>query len=205
MRKIFLGLVLIINCLYSEIYKEKLILELKEYNSYSIYKCEKKQSKWYQFDTEKDKEIDDNCGGVDKTVRGFNSFKNNFNIKKDLIVNLPVKFSIVKVNFHHVSFTYKIYENYPTIDFLEKIEDVYEIEYSLHIDNPIKNKNLVYKNHVKGNKPLKIIYDKNIDLKTYTNTYDIDDIRECIDGKIWVKKYGKMSGDKCDWIETEKI
>lgn len=37
------------------------------------------------------------------------------------------------------------------------------------------------------------------ELLTYTNTYDIDDIKECIDGKIWIKKYKNLSGDKCYW------
>lgn len=33
-----------------------------------------------------------------------------------------------------------------------------------------------------------------------TNTYNIDEISECINGEIWVKKYGSKSGQKCIWI-----
>lgn len=35
----------------------------------------------------------------------------------------------------------------------------------------------------------------------YTNSYDIDEIKECIDGIVWIKKYGNTAGDKCDWKE----
>lgn len=35
----------------------------------------------------------------------------------------------------------------------------------------------------------------------YTNTYNIDELTECIDGKIWIKKYGNTAGDKCKWAE----
>lgn len=37
----------------------------------------------------------------------------------------------------------------------------------------------------------------------FINTYDIDEITECIDGDIWVKKYGKMSSNKCFWKRSE--
>lgn len=37
--------------------------------------------------------------------------------------------------------------------------------------------------------------------KTFSNTYNIDNITECINGKVWVKKYGAMSGEDCKWIE----
>lgn len=39
-----------------------------------------------------------------------------------------------------------------------------------------------------------------LDGKKYTNDYDINYLKECIDGKVWIKKYGKQSGDKCVWI-----
>lgn len=38
----------------------------------------------------------------------------------------------------------------------------------------------------------------------YTNTYDMDRLRDCIDNKVWIKKYGKMSGDECPWLEKSK-
>lgn len=41
----------------------------------------------------------------------------------------------------------------------------------------------------------------NIKTHLFTNTYNIDEIKECIDGRVWIKKYGKMSGDKCPWKE----
>jgi len=46
---------------------------------------------------------------------------------------------------------------------------------------------------LKFDRPLK--YEPQI----YTNTYDIDETKECIDGRIWIKKYKQLSGDKCDW------
>lgn len=37
-----------------------------------------------------------------------------------------------------------------------------------------------------------------------TNTYNINALTECIDGKVWVKKYGALSGDTCGWVKEEK-
>lgn len=37
-----------------------------------------------------------------------------------------------------------------------------------------------------------------------TNTYNIDETSECINGEIWVKKYGAKSGGDCKWIESSK-
>lgn len=39
---------------------------------------------------------------------------------------------------------------------------------------------------------------------TFTNSYDIDDQTECINGKIWIKKYGNTAGDYCQWIVKDK-
>lgn len=36
--------------------------------------------------------------------------------------------------------------------------------------------------------------------RTFTNTYNIDDVSECINGSVWIKKYGAKSGN-CKWIE----
>lgn len=38
-----------------------------------------------------------------------------------------------------------------------------------------------------------------------TNTYNINKITECIDGKVWVKKYGAMSGETCGWKRKSSI
>lgn len=38
----------------------------------------------------------------------------------------------------------------------------------------------------------------------YTDTYNVDQYRECIDGESWIKKYGQRSGKKCEWIKLEK-
>lgn len=37
--------------------------------------------------------------------------------------------------------------------------------------------------------------------KTFTNNYNIDDVSECINGDVWIKKYSAMNGDKCKWLE----
>ena len=36
---------------------------------------------------------------------------------------------------------------------------------------------------------------------TFTDTYDIDSSTECINGKVWIKKYGNTAGEHCKWIE----
>ncbi|WP_457750295.1 hypothetical protein [Sulfurimonas sp.] len=73
------------------------------------------------------------------------------------------------------------------------------------------NLNQINKIIVKQNEINKTVYeDNNLDISLnkihkhfpkfiLTNTYNIDDIRECIDGRIWIKKYGKMSGGSCEW------
>lgn len=42
---------------------------------------------------------------------------------------------------------------------------------------------------------------KSIGEKTFSNTYNIDNETECINGIIWIKKYGAKSDDKCKWVE----
>lgn len=37
--------------------------------------------------------------------------------------------------------------------------------------------------------------------KTFTNNYNIDDATECINGYVWVKKYGNKTGEYCSLIE----
>ena len=38
---------------------------------------------------------------------------------------------------------------------------------------------------------------------TITNNYSIDEISECINGKVWVKKYGAETNDKCEYIRKK--
>lgn len=63
------------------------------------------------------------------------------------------------------------------------------------------------KNYNNTNPTLKSKFTFNSDLiflpKVFTNTYDIDSTKECIDGNIWIKKYGNTAGDKCAWIEKQ--
>ena len=44
---------------------------------------------------------------------------------------------------------------------------------------------------------------KELTTRTYTNTYNIDEVSECINGSVWIKKYGAKSNDSCKWIEVE--
>lgn len=65
----------------------------------------------------------------------------------------------------------------------------------------IKSYNYDYKNK----KVTSFEIDKPLNINTpitFTNTYDIDDSTECIDGKVWIKKYGNTAGDQCNWIEN---
>lgn len=69
------------------------------------------------------------------------------------------------------------------------------------ITNILKN----YKYDYLNNKIDTLVFDntpiKSNPSKIYTNTYNIDEVTECINGSVWVKKYGAKSGDKCGWIE----
>lgn len=51
-------------------------------------------------------------------------------------------------------------------------------------------------------KPLEYLQNK---LITFTNTYDIDDMRECIEGEVWIKKYGAKADIRCEYIKKEEI
>lgn len=54
------------------------------------------------------------------------------------------------------------------------------------------------------NKNVSFLIDRPLELMnpiTYTNTYDIDEMSECINGKIWIKKYKNTAGDNCNWIK----
>lgn len=66
----------------------------------------------------------------------------------------------------------------------------------------IKSYNYDYKNK----KVTSFEIDKPLNINTpiaFTNTYDIDDSSECINGKVWIKKYGNTAGDYCNWIVKE--
>lgn len=68
----------------------------------------------------------------------------------------------------------------------------------------IKSYNYDYKNK----KVTSFEIDKPLDFDTpitFTDTYDIDAATECINGKVWIKKYGNTAGEHCKWIEIEKV
>lgn len=51
-------------------------------------------------------------------------------------------------------------------------------------------------------KPLEYLENEPI---VFTNTYDIDDIRECIEGEVWIKKYGAKADIPCPYIEKKEV
>jgi len=65
-----------------------------------------------------------------------------------------------------------------------------------------------YKYDYKNKKVTTFEIDKPLDFNipiAFTDTYDIDAASECINGKVWIKKYGNTAGDYCKWIEIEKV
>lgn len=42
---------------------------------------------------------------------------------------------------------------------------------------------------------------KDNSLRTFINSYDIDNDAECINGYVWIKKYGAKTDDKCSYKE----
>ena len=67
-----------------------------------------------------------------------------------------------------------------------------------YLVSPNNEKNFISKGNI-NEKEFALDIPKTLVLNKYTNTYNIDNLRECIDGKVWIKKYGKMSGDECFW------
>ncbi len=99
-------------------------------------------------------------------------------------------------------FNYKVY--LPIVEFSNERQVSFSLTKSKPSENykSFKRKILDYKINLEKETINKIKFDKPIDFKeeTYTNTYNIDKMQECINGKIWIKKYGKQTNDKCEWI-----
>lgn len=121
-------------------------------------------------------------------------FKDFQNKKLNLRVNLyskwartmdegtPIKFPIISLS-TNINVIYKFGEPHKEIE--ESISLKYKYD---NVKNTIETFEL--------SKPIKTDFKK-----YYTNTYDIDSITECINGREWVKKYGATSGRTCEWRE----
>ena len=82
--------------------------------------------------------------------------------------------------------------------YLDKINEKKSAQYEIYLITPNNEKNFISKGNI-NEKEFALDIPKTLVLNKYTNTYNIDNLRECIDGKVWIKKYGKMSGDECFW------
>jgi hypothetical protein len=93
---------------------------------------------------------------------------------------LPIILGIKKINNAVLDIIYN-----PDIGFISR---------NIKFSTSIIGKN---KMHLLFSEPLKLYFG------SYTNTYDINSIKECIDGEIWIKKYGRKSGKACGLIKKE--
>ena len=187
------------------------LLKITNATAFYGWQCEPKQSQWYEFwkeETKRDQEIEKYCKDNERGVyrdnfgamiyyHGFAYFAvipvnpidqrtfplysseahgdgNSFNIGLD--VNVPYWPNTLKVVEYRVEYRYAIYSRDPNGSkvLLKEGKASFPGDHTTNIGEP--------------------------SIPTvYTNTYDMDSVNECIDGKVWVKKYGKMSGEKCTW------
>ncbi len=70
--------------------------------------------------------------------------------------------------------------------FREKLKNCLTISYMQSIDEVTNGLDKPFKDNT---------------LKTFINTYDIDNDSECINGYVWIKKYGAKTDDKCSYKE----
>lgn len=96
---------------------------------------------------------------------------------------------------------------------LYKLSDKRKIEFKVIQTDPTSNTCSYIYNYISkyeydiNSKKLKSFELENplgITTTYFTNDYDIDELRECIDNQVWIKKYGKLSGKYCPWIKTTK-
>jgi len=147
--------------------------------------------------------IFDETGSLTKMKKRSGELKiKDFDLKKEK-VNL---LALVKEDFWYMeksrSYTFEVSQlSSPRIVFFDEI-----------IEKPDGSVDLLERERevndfVVGDKKVKFVLKSPINLnlkaKSFTNTYDINGVKECIGGKVWIKKYGDMSGDKCPWIEID--
>ncbi len=190
MKKIFLFISLV-NLLFANVFEEdKLTLTFSNIVVKQQYKCtpEFKNSSDYKQYCLKENDI------VDINTLSFVN-DNNKGV-----------FNLTTVNaFGHVIHASKYFEkiHIPNRLNLQLILKSITLDYKLVMKDPNGIENTLSEgvltsidNDIKVNN--EIIFYK------YTDTYNVDQYRECIDGESWIKKYGQRSGKKCEWIKLEK-
>jgi hypothetical protein len=209
MKKKLLLLGLLAGSLFGSVASDVLVVELRNASIDFEFKCEKKESSWYEFDTEKDDALDEYC--KDKTVgsvhlnydsalpsgTGYSYVQNEREIQYS---EIPEDYKISVLEILKEVTTWSTLEPAPHPPYeLELVNKNPKVYCNLFIKTPINKRKYIFKSLKVSMENHTIDIPRDIELKKYTNTYSIDGQKECIDGKIWIKKYGKMSGDKCGW------
>ena len=183
--------------------------------------CDKEKNKKQEFKISELKELtrtlneDDGyivsfSGSIVNYEKSFLKIKEKMN--KTEIKSLDLKKEDVGVLISIKKYSWVMYKNrsnffkiskfsFPRVIFLNEIREVPSKKITL-----IEEHKMEITNVVMDDKKVKFIFKDPITLKakSFTNTYDINEIKECIDGKVWIKKYKGMSGDKCPWVELIK-
>lgn len=192
---------ILINCSYEKsIFGNKKYMEQRTINELMTVLCKDKKEKLAEIKFH-------DLKNVLKTK--FPSKNVNMNIKLDFErflkqeekLNLELDFekgTLFSLNPEKISFT---------ISNLKNAGIVFYLSYSLENENMSKQYFNVIKNYrfdYINNKIELLELQQPITRftnKIFSNTYNIDNITECINGKVWVKKYGAMSGEDCKWKE----
>jgi hypothetical protein len=203
--KIFVTILISSVMLFAQTFTESITVVLKYHGKDLVYKCEPKKAKWYELDSDKDDEIDEFCDG-EKALIYFMDYSDlsTDNIKILVKNNMHKVATELNVNdFEDWAASMRDIPEHP--EFLKEVGSLYSLKYDVYLKTPTNRIYLEKNKRIESNsKNLNIELDlKNKNPKIYTNTYDIDEDSECIYGKVWIKKYGKMSGDQCDWILSE--
>ncbi len=211
MKKILLGAMLLSTLFFgAEIKKDTVAFDNLVVKFYGLsikrtYKCEPKESKWFGFNTKKDYEIEKYCKNSLDNYASVDSglFYNNHGYDRYIEKSFNNISSLNKFNINEIFKDVEIAKPIASkvdlgVYYLDKINEKKSAQYEIYLITPNNEKNFISKGNI-NEKEFALDIPKTLVLNKYTNTYNIDNLRECIDGKVWIKKYGKMSGDECFW------
>lgn len=202
MKKIFIGLAVLSVFAMAQRDSDRLVLELYDAKIITKYKCEPKESSWYEFNTSKDDELEKICGNKTKGFQkvkkiGYFADEDLFSYDKKIYFDEVPEFN--KISLEKVLKDIKS-EVIPS-SYINKLYTYKSVKYKLFIQTPYGDKELLEKGVVDDKSSL-IYIPKYTKLKTYTNTYSISSMKDCIDGEIWHKLKDKKPKKYCEWVSV---
>ncbi len=197
MKKIIILFIVLISCLSAKVFEEdQLTLTFTNIEVKQVYKCSAEYSNT--------KDYKDYCRLDRMKELGFIEIVSSE--YKDSDYNKGV-FNLTHVNtYGHLIHTGKYLDtiNIPRQLDLQLVKRSVEAKYTLVMKDPNGFNNVLSKG-VLTSVESDIKLSNEVVFYKYTDTYNVDQYRECIDGESWIKKYGQKSGKKCEWIKLERL